>query len=139
MIKAADYSGSSEAEMRRILFTPFLVNVAHCASSMVLTDSTNVHVGAEMEYASYFPVEVTSEGRPYTRGRNPQVDYLISGFIDDEPLCVIPVEGKKKITIKHMPQISHYVATMVNGKLRLPQRACLWMVCKHVLHCLCFQ
>jgi hypothetical protein len=78
MIKAADYSGSSEAEMRRILFTPFLVNVAHCASSMVLTDSTYIHVGAEMEYTctSYFSVEVTSEGRPYTRGRKPQVDYL---------------------------------------------------------------
>ena len=41
---------------------------------MVLMDSANVTVGAKMEYVLHFSVEATTEGRPDTQGRKPELE-----------------------------------------------------------------
>lgn len=114
-----EYAAASEAEIKRLLLTPLLESVAHCASSMVLPDSTAA-LSNEKEYATSFAVEVNTEKRPHQQGRKPHVDYFISGICDDDILYAIPVEAKKHITVTQMPQLAHYVSTMGSRKPRQP-------------------
>ena len=44
------------------------------------------------------------------------VDYTMTGFVENDPMYIIPVEAKKKITEKHISQLSQYMGTQVNGR-----------------------
>ena len=48
----------------------------------------------------------------------PRVDYMLSGFLGNEPVYLIPVEAKKKFRIDDFAQIAQYVAITVNGNYR---------------------
>ena len=104
-------AGAAEAELRLTLFTPLLKVVTNSASMMLAKDRP----GEEgLEYASSFSVEVAAEERRHMPGRKPEVDYLISGFIDVdlEPLYVIPVEARRLHTQSDIGQLCQYVSML---------------------------
>jgi hypothetical protein len=104
----------NEAEVRKYLLTPLLENVAHCISMMLLPEA--IKKTAYMEYFTVFSLEAHSEVRRGKKGQKPRVDYSLTAFVGEEPLYVIPVEGKLKLGPKDMAQLSHYLSTMAMDK-----------------------
>ena len=102
----------NEAEVRHQLLTPLLNKAAHCASMMKAPGDFN---GAEMEYSSQFNLETKTDSTG-TPGRNPEVDYLLSGYVGNEAVYRIPAESKVKMEPADMSQLSQYMSTMTNGK-----------------------
>ena len=48
------------------------------------------------------------------RGRKSKVDYMLTAFLEDEPIFVIP-EAKPTLQEEDMSQIAYYMCTMSNG------------------------
>ena len=106
-------SSRNVAEVRHLLLTPLLRSVAHC---MAMMRSPETYDKDSLEYFSAFSLEENAERRTNRRGRKPQVDYALTAHTDGgEPLYVIPVEGKIKISDKDVSQLSQYLSTMGNG------------------------
>ena len=102
----------NEAEVRHQLLTPLLNKVAHCASMMKALGDFK---GSEVEYSSEFNFEMKTDSSG-TPGRDPEVDYLLSGYVGNEAVYRIPAESKVKMEPTDMSQLSQYMSTMTNGK-----------------------
>ena len=101
---------TSEAEICHYLLTPLLKKIAHAASMSLAPRDGNC-----LEYCSALGRE-TQAAESDKRGRKPEVDYTMTGFVENDPMYIIPVEAKKKITEKHISQLSQYMGTLVNGR-----------------------
>ena len=82
----------SEAEIRAHLLHPLLQRIAHCASNMTVQLA---ETPLNIKYASSLALELPSEVRIGKRRRKPEVDFVISGFVQDDPLYIIPIEAMK--------------------------------------------
>ena len=59
--------------------------------------------------------EPATEKRADRRGRKPQVDYALCGYIGDGAIYQIAAEAKAKLVQSYIAQLAQYMSTLVNG------------------------
>ena len=101
----------SEAELRHELLTPLLLWASHFAHA---TTAPTAFEG-EGFFETTFEFEPITEGRQQRRGRKPQVDYALVGHVGGDSLYEVPAEVKKKLTLKDISQLAHYMVSLANG------------------------
>ena len=50
------------------------------------------------------------------KGRKPEADYKMTGFVEGDALYVVPVAAKKTISKKNIAQITQYMANLCKGR-----------------------
>ena len=95
----------NEVEVRHQLLTQLLNKVAHCASMM---KAPSYFKGSEIEYSSELNLETKTDSSG-TRGRKPEVNCLLSGYVGNEAVYRIPAESKVKMKPADMSQLSQYI------------------------------
>ena len=50
------------------------------------------------------------------KGRKPEADYRMTGFVEGDALYVVPVAAKKTISEKNIAQITQYMANLCKGR-----------------------
>ena len=103
----------SKAELRHELLTPLLLWASHFAHAT----TTPTAFEGECLFETAFELEPITERREQRRGRKPQVDYALVGHVGGDSLYEVPAEVKKKLTLKDISQLVHYMVSLANGSL----------------------
>ena len=111
----------SEAEVKHELIAPFLKRIAHAVSAVVAPSGWE----GGSEFTSLLNVESKTEERRHTRGAKPRVDYTLCGHVGGEAVYGVPVEVKKNMTVKDMPQLAQYMATLGRSGKYTEENVCI--------------
>ena len=111
----------SEAEVKHELIAPFLKRIAHAVSAVVAPSGWE----GGSEFTSLLNVESKTEERRHTRGAKPRVDYTLCGHVGGEAVYHVPVEVKKNMTVKDMPQLAQYMATLGRSGKYTEENVCI--------------
>ena len=107
--------------MKHELIAPFLKRIAHAVSAVVAPSGWE----GGSEFTSLLNVESKTEERRHTRGAKPRVDYTLCGHVGGEAVYHVPVEVKKNMTVKDMPQLAQYMATLGRSGKYTEENVCI--------------